>query len=160
MSTINYDFDGVEKCASKIRGAAAAVEAEIKRLDNVIVNTQSGWQGAGAEEFIRYLSDMRKNVAERANNLYDISKRLTESAAEAREADERAKQAAQAASAAAAVAAANQGSTGSNTSSGNPQASYTPPKTEGVCKPDPDLERVVNITKKNIDDFYSIFKKK
>ena len=156
MSTINYDFDGVEKCASKIRGAAAAVEAEIKRLDNVIVNTQSGWQGAGAEEFIRYLSDMRKNVAERANNLYDISKRLTDSAADARDADERAKQAAQAASAAAA-AAANQGS---NTSSGNPQASYTPPKTEGVCKPDPDLERVVNITKKNIDDFYSIFKKK
>ena len=156
MSTINYDFDGVEKCASKIRGAAAAVEAEIKRLDNVIVNTQSGWQGAGAEEFIRYISDMRKNVAERANNLYDISKRLTDSAADAREADERAKQAAQAASAAAA-AAANQGS---NTSSGNPQASYTPPKTEGVCKPDPDLERVVNITKKNIDDFYSIFKKK
>lgn len=156
MSTINYDFDGVEKCASKIRGAAAAVEAEIKRLDNVIVNTQSGWQGAGAEEFIRYLSDMRKNVAERAKNLYDISKRLTNSAADAREADERAKQAAQAASAAAA-AAANQGS---NTSSGNPQASYTPPKTEGVCKSDPDLERVVNITKKNIDDFYSIFKKK
>lgn len=156
MSTINYDFDGVEKCASKIRGAASAVEAEIKRLDNVIVNTQSGWQGAGAEEFIRYLSDMRKNVAERAKNLYDISKRLTNSAADAREADERAKRAAQAASAAAA-AAANQGS---NTSSGNPQASYTPPKTEGVCKPDPDLERVVNITKKNIDDFYSIFKKK
>ena len=156
MSIINYNFDGVEECASKIRGAAAAVEAEVKRLDNVIVNTQSGWQGAGAEEFIRYLSDMRKNVAERANNLYDISKRLTDSAAEAREADERAKRAAQAASAAAAVAAASQGSTGS----GNPQASYTPPKTEGVCKPDPTLEMIANITKKKTDDFYSIFKKK
>lgn len=156
MSIINYNFDGVEECASKIRGAAAAVEAEVKRLDNVIVNTQSGWQGAGAEEFIRYLSDMRKNVAERANNLYDISKRLTDSAAEAREADERAKRAAQAASAAAAVAAASQGSTGS----GNPQASYTPPKTEGVCKPDPTLEMIANITKKKTDDIYSIFKKK
>lgn len=156
MSIINYNFDGVEECASKIRGAAAAVEAEVKRLDNVIVNTQSGWQGAGAEEFIRYLSDMRKNVAERANNLYDISKRLTDSAAEAREADERAKRAAQAASAAASVAAASQGSTGS----GNPQASYTPPKTEGVCKPDPTLEMIANITKKKTDDIYSIFKKK
>lgn len=156
MSIINYNFDGVEECASKIRGAAAAVEAEVKRLDNVIVNTQSGWQGAGAEEFIRYLSDMRKNVAERANNLYDISKRLTDSAAEAREADERAKRAAQAASAVAAVAAASQGSTGS----GNPQASYTPPKTEGVCKPDPTLEMIANITKKKTDDIYSIFKKK
>jgi len=152
MSIINYDFDGVEECASKIKGAAAAVEAEVKRLDNVIVNTQSGWQGAGAEEFIRYLSDMRKNVAERAKNLYDISVRLTNSAADAREADERAKQAAQAAS-----AAANQGS---NTSSGNTQASYTPPKTEGVCKPDPTLEKIANITKKNIDEIYSIFKKK
>lgn len=156
MSIINYNFDGVEECASKIRGAAAAVEAEVKRLDNVIVNTQSGWQGAGAEEFIRYLSDMRKNVAERANNLYDISKRLTDSAAEAREADERAKRAAQAASAAASVAAASQGSTGS----GNPQASYTPPKTEGVCKPDPTLEMIANITKKKTDDIFSIFKKK
>lgn len=156
MSIINYNFDGVEECASKIRGAAAAVEAEVKRLDNVIVNTQSGWQGAGAEEFIRYLSDMRKNVAERANNLYDISKRLTDSAAEAREADKRAKQAAQAASAAAAVAAASQGSTGS----GNPQASYTPPKTDGVCKPDPTLEMIANITKKKTDDIFSIFKKK
>lgn len=156
MSIINYNFDGVEECASKIRGAAAAVEAEVKRLDNVIVNTQSGWQGAGAEEFIRYLSDMRKNVAERANNLYDISKRLTDSAAEAREADERAKQAAQAASAAAAVAAASQGSTGS----GNPQASYMPPKTDSVCKPDPTLEMIANITKKKNDDIFSIFKKK
>ncbi len=156
MSIINYNFDGVEECASKIRGAAAAVEAEVKRLDNVIVNTQSGWQGAGAEEFIRYLLDMRKNVAERANNLYDISKRLTDSAAEAREADERAKQAAQAASAAAAVAAASQGSTGS----GNPQASYMPPKTDGVCKPDPTLEMIANITKKKTDDIFSIFKKK
>mgnify|MGYP004505656217 CR=1 FL=1 len=156
MSIINYNFDGVEECASKIRGAAAAVEAEVKRLDNVIVNTQSGWQGAGAEEFIRYLSDMRKNVAERANNLYDISKRLTDSAAEAREADERAKRAAQTASAAAAVAAASQGSTGS----GNPQASYTPPKTDGVCKPDPTLEMIANITKKKTDDIFSIFKKK
>lgn len=156
MSIINYNFDGVEECASKIRGAAAAVEAEVKRLDNVIVNTQSGWQGAGAEEFIRYLSDMRKNVAERAQNLYSISERLTNSAAEAREADKRAKQAAQAASAAAAVAAASQGSTGS----GNPQASYTPPKTEGVCKPDPTLEMIANITKKKTDDIYSIFKKK
>lgn len=156
MSIINYNFDGVEECASKIRGAAAAVEAEVKRLDNVIVNTQSGWQGAGAEEFIRYLSDMRKNVAERANNLYDISKRLTDSAAEAREADERAKRAAKAASAAAAVATASQGSTGS----GNPQASYTPPKTEGVCKPDPTLEMIANITKKKTDYIYSIFKKK
>ena len=139
--------------------AAAAVEAEVKRLDNVIVNTQSGWQGAGAEEFIRYLSDMRKNVAERAQNLYSISERLTNSAAEAREADERVKRAAQAASAAAA-AAANQGSTGSNTSSGNPQASYTPPKTEGVCKPDPTLEMIANITKKKTDEIFSIFKKK
>lgn len=160
MSFNNFNIDGVEECASKIRGAAAAVEAEVKRLDNVIINTQSGWQGAGAEEFIGYLSDMRKNVAERAQNLYSISARLTNSAADAREADERAKRAAQAASAAAAVAAVNQGSTGSNTSSGNPKPTYTPPKTEGVCKPDPDLERVVNITKKNIDDFYSIFKKK
>lgn len=152
MSISNFNIDSVEECASKIRGAAAAVEAEVKRLDNVIVNTRTGWQGAGAEEFIGYLSDMRKNVAERAQNLYSISERLTNSAANAREADERAKRMAS--------AAANQGSTSGNVSSGNPQASYTPPKTDGVCKPDPTLENVVNITKKNIDNFYSIFKSK
>lgn len=90
MSIINYNFDDIDESISKLKEIAQTIEGEVQRLDNIILNTQNGWQGAGSENYIRYITDMRNKISSSAQNLYNIVSRLTNSAEEARQADEQA----------------------------------------------------------------------
>ncbi len=93
MSNISVNIAAVNACASKLRSAAETVYDEGRRIDNIIVNTQNGWQGAGARQFMQYLQEMKKDIAEREQNLSSLADRLTEAAKRAAAADEAAKSA-------------------------------------------------------------------
>ena len=63
MSIISYNFDDIDESISKLKEIAQTIEGEVQRLDNIILNTQNGWQGAGSENYIRYITDMRNKIS-------------------------------------------------------------------------------------------------
>lgn len=115
MSTINFDFDSAYDCITKIRAVAELIEQEGSKMSSLISAVETGWTGAGAQEYIQYLVNVQKNIYERAQNLYNIANMVSGSAELAREADEEA-----------ARLAANQVCSPSASSS-QAQTSYQPP---------------------------------
>lgn len=123
MSTIKFDFDTAYDCESKIRAVAELIEQEGSKMSSLISAVETGWTGAGAQEYIQYLVNVQKNIYERAQNLYNIANMVSGSAELAREADEEA-----------ARLAANQVCSPSASSS-QPQASYQPPTSPSASSP-------------------------
>lgn len=87
MANINFDFNAVYDCAAKVRGIAANVEQEGKKITPLISTVETGWTGAGASAYINYLEAVQVNIFERSQRLYSIADALEGSAAAAEEAD-------------------------------------------------------------------------
>lgn len=126
MGNIYFDFNAVYDCAAKVRGIAANVEQEGKKITSLINAVGTGWTGAGASAYINYLESVQVNVFERSQRLYSIADALEGSAVAAEEADREA--ARQLAVAAAAETAAQ-------STSQTQQPAACPPPTP-VCEPD------------------------
>ena len=90
MPNINFNFDAVYACESKIRGIAELVEQEGAKIQKLIGTLEAGWTGTGAAEYIQYLLAVQKNIYERSQSLYSIADSISGSAAAARAADEEA----------------------------------------------------------------------
>ena len=126
MGNIYFDFNAVYDCAAKVRGIAANVEQESKKITSLIGTVETGWTGAGASAYINYLKSVQVNVFERSQRLYSIADALEGSAAAAEEADR------EAARQLAAAVAANESATQS--ASQTQQSSICPPLAP-VCEP-------------------------
>ena len=126
MGNIYFDFNAVYDCAAKVRGIAANVEQEGRKITSLIGTVETGWTGAGASAYIDYLKSVQVNVFERSQRLYSIADALEGSAAAAEEADR------EAARQLAAAAAANESATQS--ASQTQQPAVCPPPTP-VCEP-------------------------
>lgn len=101
MSSINFDFNAVYDCAAKVRGIAANVEQDGKKITSLISTVETGWTGAGASAYRNYLEAVQVNIFERSQKLYSIADALEGSAIAAEEADrEAARKLAEAANAA------------------------------------------------------------
>lgn len=87
MANINFDFNAVYDCAAKVRGIAANVEQEGKKITSLISTVETGWTGAGASAYINYLEAVQVNIFERSQRLYSIADALEGSAIAAEEAD-------------------------------------------------------------------------
>ena len=87
MGNIYFDFNSVYDCAAKVRGIAANVEQEGKKITSLISTVETGWTGAGASAYINYLKSVQVNVFERSQRLYSIADALEGSAIAAEEAD-------------------------------------------------------------------------
>lgn len=115
MSTINFDFDTAYDCESKLRAVADLIEQEGNKMNGLISAIETGWTGAGAQEYMQYLLTVQKNLLERSQNIYNIANMISGSAALAREADEEA------------ARLANQQVCAPPSSASQPQVSYQPP---------------------------------
>lgn len=124
MGNIYFDFNAVYDCAAKVRGIAANVEQEGKKITSLIGTVETGWVGAGASAYINYLESVQLNIFERAKRLYSIADALEGSAIAAEAADREA--ARQLAAAAAEVAA--------QSASQTQQPAACPPPTP-ACEP-------------------------
>ncbi|GEM_PF-5797646 len=87
MATIKYNYSNVQKCAYKVRSAADTIGEQVGRLDSVIAEVQAGWTGAGANEYISFLQNIRKNISDRSQNLHTIADEMLYSASQAEQAD-------------------------------------------------------------------------
>lgn len=87
MGNIYFDFNAVYDCAAKVRGIAANVEQEGKKITSLIGTVETGWTGAGASAYINYLKSVQVNIFERSQRLYSIADALEGSAIAAEEAD-------------------------------------------------------------------------
>lgn len=126
MGNIYFDFNAVYDCAAKVRGIAANVEQEGKKITSLINAVGTGWIGAGASAYINYLESVQVNVFERSQRLYSIADALEGSAIAAEEADrEAARQ----------LAAAAAAETAAQSTSQTQQPAACPPPTP-VCEPD------------------------
>ncbi len=124
MGNINFDFDAVYDCAARVRGIAANVEQEGKKITSLIGAVETGWTGTGASAYIDYLKSVQVNIFERSQRLYSIADALEGSAITAEEADREA--ARQLAAAETMASAQSAGQTG--------QPTVCPPPTP-VCEP-------------------------
>lgn len=122
MSNINFDFNAVYDCAAKVRVIAANVEQEGKKITALISTVSTGWTGAGAAEYIKYLEALQADIVKRSQSLYSIAAALEGSAVAAEKAD---------------IEAANKIS-GANASTGAASQIHQPavcPPTPPVCEP-------------------------
>lgn len=124
MGNIYFDFNAVYDCAAKVRGIAANVEQEGKKITSLISTVETGWTGAGASAYINYLKSVQVNIFERSQRLYSIADALEGSAIAAEAADREA----------ARRLAATEAETYTQSVSQTQQPSICPPPTP-VCEP-------------------------
>ncbi|MGN0553933.1 MAG: WXG100 family type VII secretion target [Oscillospiraceae bacterium] len=118
---IDYNVSDVREAASALRSAAEMIAQEAAKIDTIISAVESGWVGAGANEYIQYLLNVRKNIAARVENINEIARLLDISADDAELADIMAAQ--QLASASSAAIASAQDTV--NTVSEAPKVTFT-----------------------------------
>lgn len=87
MSKISFNFSTAYESERKLRGIAELIEGEANRIQALIGNVETGWTGAGAEEYKLYLQELQKNILERSQRLYDIADSINNSINAAEEAD-------------------------------------------------------------------------
>lgn len=87
MATIKYNYSNVQKCAYKVRSAADTIAEQMGKIDAIIAQVQTGWTGAGANEYLVFLQNIRKNISDRSQNLHTIADEMLYSASQAEQAD-------------------------------------------------------------------------
>lgn len=88
---INFDIDNVREGAHQVRNIADEIELESQNIQTIYDKVDESWIGAGAQEYKTYLSEMKKKILVRVENLREIAGLLEYAADEAYWADIEAK---------------------------------------------------------------------